>query len=95
MNMTIAMPDKGPNPEQPSSIVCRENGCQMVAMRYQYVDVFLEENKRFFDEDGHAFCLKPERLRFTESLLPDPVQQKPELSYATRNVASDYYKFNM
>jgi len=95
MNMSIAMPDKGPNPEQPNSIVCRENGCQMVAMRYQQFDPLLEADMGYFDKCGYAFCLKPERLRYIPVTIPDPKTQKPELSYASRKVETDYYNFNI
>jgi hypothetical protein len=94
-NMTIAMPDKGSNPENPSSIVLRETGCQLLGMRYQYVDTNVEENDVFFDEKGYAFVLKPEALRYIPVTIPLPPKQNPELSYATRTVQSDFYKFNI
>lgn len=93
-NMTIVMPDNGSNPVNPSGLLCREAGCQLVAMRYQYTDNFLAENNAFFNEATYAFSLKPERLRYIPVTIPDPVPQKPELSYATRNVTTDYYSFN-
>jgi len=92
--MTIVFPDNGVNPSNPSGIVCRECGCQMVAMRYQYVDNLLEENALFFDEAGYAFVLKPANLRYTEVTIPEPTPQNPEYSYQTRNVTTDYYNFN-
>jgi hypothetical protein len=94
-NMTIAMPDKGSNPPNPSAVVCREAGCQMVAMRYQLFDVNLQENIMFFDNAGYAFVLKPEKLRYVLVTIPEPPPQNPALSYATRQVASDYYKFDI
>lgn len=94
-NLTIVFPDTGSNPPNPSGILCRDAGCQMVAMRYQYADNFLAENALFFDRCGHAFCLKPEKLRFKEKMLPDAVPQKPELSYKTRNVSTDFYQFSV
>ena len=94
-NMTIAMPDIGSNPPNPSGIVVRETGCQLIAMRYQYIDQYIEENISFFDENGFAFVLKPERLRYIPVILPDPTPQKPELSYETRTISSNYYNFNI
>jgi hypothetical protein len=93
--MTIVFPDKGTNPENPSGILCRTYGCQMVAMRYQYVDNNLEENAIFFDRTGFAFALKPQALRAIPIIIPDPKPQNPNYSYATRNVSTDYYNFNM
>jgi hypothetical protein len=94
-NMSIAMPDIEVNPVNPNGIVVRESGCQMIAMRYQYVDNYLEENIGFFDKVGFAFALKPERLRYIPVELPDPTPQHPELSYASRNVSSDYFSFSI
>jgi len=94
-NMTIAMPDIGSNPQNPSGIVVRETGCQLIAMRYQYIDQYIEENTAFFNENGFGFVLKPERLRFIPVILPDPIPQKPELSYETRTISSNYYNFNI
>jgi hypothetical protein len=72
--MTIVFPDSGVNPANPSGALCREYGCQMVSMRYQFVDNLLTENNLFFDNCGYAFCLKPESLRY----IPEPTQQNPE-----------------
>jgi hypothetical protein len=93
-NMTIVLPDNSINPGNPSGLLSRTYGCQMVAMRYQYVDNFLEENALFFDGVGYAFVLKPANLRYTAVTIPDPTPQNPQLSYATRNVTTDYYNFN-
>jgi hypothetical protein len=93
-SISIILPDKGVTPTNPSGIFAREAGCQMVAMRYQYIDGFLEENKKFFDEQQSAFHLKPDRLRYEPVYLSDPTPQDPALSYETRNAATDYYNFN-
>jgi hypothetical protein len=92
--MTIVFPDKGINPVNPSAILCRTYGCQMVAMRYQYVDNFLEENAAFFDRCGYAFCLKPLELRYQPVTIPMPTPQNPANSYETRSVTTDYYSFD-
>ena len=94
INFTM-LPDVGTNPVNPSGFLCRETGCQMVAMRYQFVDNFLIENALFFDRSSYAFSLKPERLRYIPVTIPDPIPQKPEYSYATRNTSTDYYSFDV
>ena len=73
----------------------RETGCQLLAMRYQQIDVNVEENDIFFDDSGYAFVLKPENLRYIPVTIPLPPQQNPALSYATRSVQSDFYKFTI
>jgi len=93
--MSIVLPDEGSNPPNPSGALCREAGCQLVAMRYQYEDSFLIENNSFFDNCTYAFCLKPERLRYIPVTIPEPTPQKEEYSYATRSVSTDYYSYNL
>lgn len=94
LNMSIVLPNKGPNPDNPNTIVSRETGSQMVAMRYQNVDNYLEENIAFFDNYGYAFRLKPANLRYQPVTIPDPIPQNPDLSYKTRTVETEYYKFD-
>ena len=95
LNMTIAIPDKGVAPPNPSSVVVRETGCQMIAMRYQLFDMNLMQNEITFDVFGYAFCLKPEHLRYIPEETPDAPKQKAEYSYAVRNVESEYYSFEI
>jgi hypothetical protein len=64
-------------------------------MRYQVVDTNLEENDMFFNDAGSAFVLKPEKLRYVPETIPDPPPQNPEVSFATREVSSDFYKFEI
>ena len=94
LGMTIVTPDNGTNPSNPSGIISRACGCQMVAMRYQMVDNHLMENTLFFDRSGYAFALKPADLRYELVTVPEPTQQLPEYSYATRTSTTDYYSFN-
>ena len=95
LNITIGMPDKGSDPNNPSSLTMRTYGVQMLAMRYQTVDTNLEENDLFFDEASHAFVLKPETLRYVPETIEAPPPQDPNLSYASRTVSSDFYKFKI
>jgi hypothetical protein len=95
LNMTIGMPEKGSNPENPSSLTMRAYGIQLIAIRYQIVDTNLEENDIFFDEAGHAFVLKPEKLRYKQETIPAPPAQNPAVSFATRTISSDFYKFEI
>lgn len=93
-SMTIVLPDNDNNPSNPSVLLCRAYGCQMVAMRYQFVDKFLEMNAVLFDDCGYAFDLKPEQLRQKIVTIPNPIPQNPKLSYETRTLSTDYYSFN-
>lgn len=93
-SMTIVFPDNKSKPSNPSGVLCMEYGCQMVAMRYQYVDTNLEQNTLFFDRAHTAFALKPQRLRYVPVIIPNPKPQNKAYSYGTRKVGTDYYKFN-
>lgn len=72
--MTIVLPNKGDNPNNPDTKLSRENGCQMVAMRYQLADKNLTNDTKFFNRKGYAFVLKPEHLRYkpTTAEVPPP-----------------------
>jgi hypothetical protein len=92
-NMTIAMPDVGINPENPSGVVCREMGCQLIAMRYQQFDSNLQEVMTFFDNAGSAFVLKPLRLRNIVQTIEETPKNPEQLNFATREIKTDYYSF--
>ena len=93
-NMTIILPDKTSNPENPSSPYAYELGCQMVAMRFQYIDSYLQQNVSFFDRCGYAFCLKPYRLRYHPEMIAPPKDQEKRLSYGARNSSTDFYNIS-
>jgi hypothetical protein len=93
-NMTIVFPDSGSNPVNPNSVLSRDAGCQMVAMRYQTVDNYLLQSTIFFDNCSYAFCLKPQDLRYQPVTIEEPKTQDPALSYETRNVTTDFYSFD-
>lgn len=93
--MTIGMPDKGSDPKNPSGVVMRETGTQMIAMRYQLFDANLQESDMMFDLNNSAFVLKPENLRAQVVSIPTPPLPNPDVSYATRTVSSDFYKFEV
>lgn len=84
--MTIVLPDKSSDPPNPSGPLCREIGCQMVAMRYQKVDNFLKENSLFFNEAGSAFSLKPAALRYIKTTVTVK-KANPENSFAPRTTS--------
>lgn len=94
--MAIVLPDMGMDPVNPSSAFCRAAGCQMTAMRYQRLqDEFLEIDHLNFDKCKSAFDLKPASLRSKPVEQINVVKQREELSYETREVSTDFYKFNI
>lgn len=93
--MTIAMPDKGSDPDNPSGTVLRETGCQLLAMRWQKIDSNLASVEEFFNYNGSAFVLKPDNLRYIPVEIAAPPPQNPAVSYATKTIQSDFYKFDI
>ena len=93
--MTIGMPDRGPNPDNPSGMLLRETGCQFLGMGYQITGAHLDEMHAFFDQAGYAFVMKPEKLRYHRRTIPMPEKQNKNLSYATRDVDGGYYQFKI
>ena len=93
--MTICLPDISTSPINPSSSLAMKYGCQFVAMCFQNFDSNMEYYDLFFDNEGSAFALKPENLRYipVEIDVPDPPPQS--YSYEPRTVSSDYYNFNI
>jgi len=75
--MTIVLPDAGMNPENPSANFARAMGCQMVAMRYQYVDNYLISDINFFNDCGYAFCKKQDKDRYVPVTIPPPIPSNP------------------
>ena len=94
-NMTLSMPDLSPYNTNVSASLHMKYGVQMVGMNFQNFDSNMEYYDLLFDGAGSAFVLKPESLRYIPVTIPDPTPQDPALSYAQRDVSSDYYKFNI
>lgn len=93
--MTLCIPDLSAYDTNISAALAFKYGCQWVGMSFQNFDSNMEYYHLFFDEAGSAFVLKPESLRFVPVTIPNPTPQKPENSYTTRDVSSDYYSFNI
>ena len=93
--MSIVLPDVQANDYNPDFNISKTYGCQFIAMSYQNFDTNLELYNEFFDSNRSAFVLKPENLRYVPVTIPVPPPQNPNLSYASRNVSSDYYNYNM
>jgi hypothetical protein len=95
LGMTIGIPNPGSNPDNPSSVVLRETGCQLLAMRYQNIEANVEENDAFFNEGNSAFILKPIALRYVPVQIPEPPPQDPSLSYAPKTISGQYFNYNI
>jgi hypothetical protein len=95
LGMTIGIPNPGSNPDNPSSVVLRETGCQLLAMRYQNIEANVEENDAFFNDKNSAFVLKPAPLRYIPVKIAAPPAQDPSLSFATNTISGQYFNYNI
>lgn len=93
--MTIVLPNQGVADKNYSSALAFKFGCQMMAMSIQNKDANMEFYNEFFNKEGSAFALKPEKLRHKKVTITMPNDPPPEYSYAHRNVSSDFYNFNI
>jgi len=80
------MPDVGDDPVNPNSQKCTDLGCQFVAMRYQLEDNHLATNNKLFNDNGYAFKLKPQDLRYIPIPIIPAIPQNPAFSYASRDI---------
>ena len=93
--MTLSMPDLSSSPNNVKAAVHMNYGCQFICMCYQDNDSNMQYIDKFFSDNNRALVLKPEKLRYVQVTIPEPEKQDPKLSYATRDVKADYYKFNI
>ena len=48
-----------------------------------------------FDKIGYGFVLKPEKLRYIPVIIKETPPNDPLLSFETRTLQKDYYKFDI
>ena len=77
-NMTIVIPERLKNPQNPNALAARRMGCQMIAVRF-LIKTNNGLNKIIFTSAGSAFVLKPPHLRFVQEYIPPPKKQDPRL----------------
>ncbi len=94
-NMTLSMPDLSNSTTNVKAAIHLNYGCQFVCMCYQNLDQNMEYINKFFTDAKRALALKPEKLRWVPVTIDPPKKQDPKLSYATRDIEADYYKFNI
>lgn len=93
--MTLTMPDLSTRYTNSPASLHMKYGCQFIGMCYQNYDANMEFYETMFAENKSAFVLKPANLRYIQVKIDVPPPQDPALSYAPRNVKSDYYNFTI
>lgn len=76
---TIVIPDKSYYARNFDSNVCFDAGCQFITMSFQHLNVHLKEYVKRFNEYGSAFMIKPEKLRYKETPIEKPTEQRKEV----------------
>lgn len=89
-NITISMPNLSSTDDNIEAAVHMRYGCQCIAMNYQNYDEHLEFIDSFFENEGHAFVLKPDELRYIPVVINNPPSQNPQLSFGPRVVSKPY-----
>lgn len=67
-------------------------GCQFICMNYPNVDANMIFYNKYFNENGTAFVLKPESLRYKVTKIPVPPPPDPALSYAKKTISLPFFK---
>tara|TARA_B110000261_G_scaffold151870_1_gene180855 strand:+ start:344 stop:1525 length:1182 start_codon:yes stop_codon:yes gene_type:complete len=94
-NMSMCIPDVGEHPDNPSPTIAHKYGCQFVAMSFPKMDDKMRYYTKIFDQEGSAFALKPESLRYIPVTVNIPPPARPELSYKDRKIESDFYSLKI
>lgn len=85
--MTISSPNKSKLAENYNAVITMQYGVQFNSMCFQTQDVKLAAYKQLFEDKGHAFILKPLKLRYVEG-EPTPLVDPQPFGF-NRHTASD------
>jgi len=94
-SMTIVTPDIGANPMNPNISTANLLGIQFTAIQFSNEDESYKKAYNFFSDNGSAFILKPEELRYKPLYIPVPKDPPPGYSFAPRELKSRYVNFQI
>lgn len=94
-NMAITMPDYNKLSMNNNISLHMAYGCQMICMCFQKPDSNFNYYMEQFTNNGSAFILKPEALRYEVKYLKQPKKQNPELSYKEKTISKPYFKHKL
>jgi len=94
-NMTIGYPNLSYQSKNYNSSIVMQYGVQMPAMCFQTNDSFLTAYNTLFEQNGHAFMLKPLKLRYVPVTVEEAPPINPDLSYGYKEHKTNYYNFNL
>lgn len=90
-HMTIASPNISKKAENYKSVVTMQYGVQFNSMCFQTKDSNLATYNKLFEDEGHAFILKPQKLRFVP--VENPPIPEPTVNFGSRHYKSNFYDF--
>tara|TARA_Y100000992_G_scaffold295251_1_gene255947 strand:+ start:816 stop:1907 length:1092 start_codon:yes stop_codon:yes gene_type:complete len=93
--MTLSMPNLQEKDSNVKALMHAQYGVQMIGMCYQNYDENLKYYENMFAQKGHAFLLKPSKLRYKPQLINCPDKQTKNVSYAPRKKQTGYYKLTL
>ena len=91
-NLTLSMPDYSSINDNMNASLHMKYGCQMICMNWSNYDSPMEFYRNTFIDEGSAFVLKPEELRYKVVTIRAPPPQNPNVSYAKKNIDLPMYK---
>lgn len=94
-HMSLTMPDLKVEDSNVKALIHSKYGCQMIGMNYQNYDENLKYYENIFSKNGHAFALKPSKLRYNPQGIDCPDKQTKNVSYAPRKKETGYYKLTL
>ena len=86
--LAITMPDFSTQSVNPPAPIHHKFGCQWVMMNYSNVDQNFIYYNNFFKSSGAAFRLKPDHLRYFETVIKEPKKQDPRLSMGPKRASA-------
>lgn len=94
-NITIAIPNPSEsNPKNINLKAMQNAGVQVVAYMFWKRDSYFVDALNSFNVNGTAFVLKPEKLRFSNIVIGNPIPQDKKLSFEEKTIETTVPNIN-
>jgi hypothetical protein len=94
-SVCIVTPDIGAKPDNPNISTANLLGVQFTAINFSNEDSLYIKTINLFNDNGTAFILKPENLRYKPMYVPIPNDPPPGYSFAPRQQEGRYFSFQI
>jgi hypothetical protein len=95
ISVSIVTPDIGAKSDNPNISTANLLGIQFTAINFSNENSLYTKTLNLFNNNGTAFILKPEKLRYKPMYIPIPNDPPPGYSFAPRKLESRYYSFTI